>query len=206
MTKEKKSADPAVVQLLEKCSCEEGLPTTVWNRYEAMQPQCRFGELGICCTICLQGPCRINPFGREPTRGICGATAYTIVSRNLLRRIASGCAAHSDHGRHIAHTLSALLEGKTDSYSIKSEDKLKSVAKRIGIEVEGKNINQLAKKVVEEALKDFSRQDEEEPLTWLKTIVTPERFEILDRCDVVPYNIDATITETMHRTHIGVDA
>jgi carbon-monoxide dehydrogenase catalytic subunit len=207
MAEEKrKSADPAVNQLLDKCATCEGLPTTMWDRYESMQPQCRFGELGVCCTICLQGPCRINPYGKEPTRGICGATDYTIVSRNLLRRIAAGTAAHSDHGRHIAHTLDALLQGKTDAYSIKSEDKVKAVAKRIGLETEGKDIKQLTREIVDEALKDFSRQHEDEPLTWLRTIITPERLEILNRCDVVPYNIDAVITETMHRTTMGVDA
>jgi carbon-monoxide dehydrogenase catalytic subunit len=202
----KKSADPAVLQLLAKCETCEGLPTTMWDRYDAMQPQCRFGELGVCCTLCLQGPCRINPTGREPTRGICGAADYTIVSRNLLRRIASGCAAHSDHGRHIAHTLHAMLEGKTDAYSIKSEDKLMAVAKKVGVETEGRDPNQVAKEVLDLAFEDYGRHDENVPLTWLRTTVTPERMEILDRCDVVPYNIDATITETMHRTHVGVDS
>ncbi|UCD91985.1 MAG: anaerobic carbon-monoxide dehydrogenase catalytic subunit [Methanobacteriota archaeon] len=202
----KKSADPAVLQLLAKCESCEGLPTTMWDRYDAMQPQCRFGELGVCCTLCFQGPCRINPTGKEPVRGICGATDYTIVSRNLLRRIAAGTAAHSDHGRHIAHTLHALIEGETDAYSIKSEDKLKAVAKKVGITAEGKDTMQLAKEVVDLALEDFARQDENVPLTWLKTILTPERMEILERCDVVPYNIDAMVTETMHRTTMGVDA
>lgn len=207
MTKEKKkSADPGVVELLEMKEKDETLPTSAWDRFELMQPQCRFGELGICCTICLQGPCRINPTGKEPSRGVCGATAFTIVSRNLIRKIAAGAAAHSDHGRHIAHTLKALLEGKTDAYSIKSEEKVRTVAKRIGIEIEGKDTNTLAKEVLHNALEDYSRHDEETPLIWTKTIVTPERFEILDRCDVVPYNIDATIAEIMHRTHIGVDA
>ncbi len=207
MAEEKKrSVDPAVNQLLAKCETCEGLPTTMWDRFEIMQPQCRFGELGVCCTLCFQGPCRINPTGNEPVRGICGATDYTIVSRNLLRRIASGCAAHSDHGRHIAHTLHALVEGKTDAYSIKSEEKLKAVAKKVGIETEGKDTMQLTKEVLDLAFEDFGRHDEDVPLTWLKTIVTPERMEILERCDVVPYNIDATVTETMHRTHMGVDA
>jgi carbon-monoxide dehydrogenase catalytic subunit len=207
MAEEKKrSADPAVLQMLEKCDSCEGLPSTMWDRFDAMQPQCKFGELGVCCTLCFQGPCRINPTGNEPTRGICGATDYTIVSRNLLRRIAAGTAAHSDHGRHIAHTLHALIEGKTDAYSIKSEEKLKLVAKKVGIPTEGKDIMQLAKEVVDLALEDFSRQDEHVPLTWLRTILTQERMDILNRCDVVPYNIDAMVTETMHRTNMGVDA
>ncbi|MEE9224420.1 MAG: anaerobic carbon-monoxide dehydrogenase catalytic subunit [Thermoplasmata archaeon] len=207
MAEEKKrSADPAVQQMLAKCDSCEGLPSTMWDRYDAMQPQCRFGELGVCCTLCFQGPCRINPTGKEPQRGICGAADYTIVSRNLLRRIAAGTAAHSDHGRHIAHTLRALVEGKTDAYSIKSEEKLKTVAKKVGISIDGKDTMQLAKEVVDLALEDFSRQDEHVPLTWLRTILTQERMDILNRCDVVPYNIDAMVTETMHRTNMGVDA
>ena len=37
--------------------------TTAWDRYEAQLPQCGFGETGLCCRHCLQGPCRIDPFG-----------------------------------------------------------------------------------------------------------------------------------------------
>ncbi|MDI6707959.1 MAG: anaerobic carbon-monoxide dehydrogenase catalytic subunit [Candidatus Thermoplasmatota archaeon] len=197
------TADPAAKYLLEKR--EKGLPNTVWDRYEKTQPQSGFGELGICCRICPQGPCRINPFGKEPSRGICGARDYTIVLRNLLRMIAGGCAAHSDHGRHIAHTLLALTEGKTPDYKIKGEAKLKAVAARVGIKHEGKDSISLAKEVAHKALEDYSRI-EPEPLTWIQTTMTKKRLEILDRCDVLPYNIDAAITEVMHRTHIGVDA
>ncbi|MFQ6106227.1 MAG: anaerobic carbon-monoxide dehydrogenase catalytic subunit [Thermoplasmata archaeon] len=204
-SKEKKSMDPATELLLARV-CEQNIDaTSMWDRLEQMRPQCRFGELGICCTICFQGPCRINPFGKDPQRGVCGATAYTIVSRNLLRRIAAGCAAHSDHGRHIAHTMHATLEGKTDAYKIKDEDKLRAVAQRVGIDLEGKDTKRIGEEVLEKVFEDFSRV-EHEPLTWLKTTLTPKRLEILDRCDVLPYNIDASITEIMHRTHMGVDA
>lgn len=203
---EKFSADLSVQDMLKKVEGEKIEATTIWDRYQAMQPQCRFGELGICCTNCLQGPCRINPFGKEPSRGICGATAYTIVSRNLLRKIAAGCAAHSDHGRHLAHTLRDLVDGKAEAYSVKGPEKLRAVATRVGLEVDGKEDLQLAKEVLEKVFEDYSRTEEEEPLTWVRTIVTPERMSILDRNSALPYNIDASITEIMHRTHIGVDA
>ena len=36
---------------------------TAWDRYEAQLRQCGFGETGLCCRHCLQGPCRIDPFG-----------------------------------------------------------------------------------------------------------------------------------------------
>ncbi|RLG71470.1 MAG: carbon-monoxide dehydrogenase catalytic subunit [Methanobacteriota archaeon] len=200
---ESRTADPATKRML-RLAAEQGLET-VWDRYEKMKPQCGYGQLGLCCRICLQGPCRINPFGGEPSRGVCGATAYTIVSRNLIRMIAGGCAAHSDHGRHVAHTLLALVEGKAPAYKIKGEEKLRSVAARLGLEVEGKSTLELAREVVHKALEDFSRY-EHVPLTWTTTTMTKRRLELLDRCDILPYNIDATITEVLHRTHIGVDA
>ena len=200
----RKTADPAIESLLPKAEQNEEV-TTIWERYESMQPQCRFGEVGLCCRICMQGPCRINMFGKEPTLGICGARDYTIASRNLLRMIAAGTAAHSDHGRHIAHTLHAVVEGKTKDYTIKGVEKLHQVAKRIGIATDGKSTAQLAKEVADKALEDFSRQTEE-PMTWLKTTQTKRRLEMLDRYDVLPHNIDTSVTEIMHRTTLGVDA
>lgn len=200
---ESRTVDPATGQMLRLAS-EQGLETA-WDRYEKMLPQCGYGQLGLCCRMCLQGPCRINPFGGEPSRGVCGATAYTIVSRNLIRMIAGGCAAHSDHGRHVVHTLMALVEGKAPAYRIKGEEKLRSVAARLGLEADGKSTLELAREVVHKALEDFSRH-EHVPLTWITTTVTKRRLELLDRCDILPYNIDATITEVLHRTHIGVDA
>ena len=89
---EKRSADKASQHVLKKAEDEH--IRTVWDRLEAMQPQCGFGELGICCTNCYMGPCRIDPFGGGPDVGVCGADKDTIVARNLLRHIAAGGAAH----------------------------------------------------------------------------------------------------------------
>ena len=68
-----KSMDPAVREMIGKAATME--IKTVWDRYEAMKPQCGFGDTGLCCRHCLQGPCRIDPFGEGPTVGICGSTA-----------------------------------------------------------------------------------------------------------------------------------
>ena len=58
---EKKSSDLASRYMLDKAKAL-GLET-IWDHYEAMLPQCGFGELGVCCRMCLEGPCRIDPFG-----------------------------------------------------------------------------------------------------------------------------------------------
>ena len=58
-----KTIDKAVVEMIAKAE-DEGV-TTVWDRLEAMEPQCGFGDTGLCCRHCLQGPCRIDPFGDD---------------------------------------------------------------------------------------------------------------------------------------------
>ena len=52
-----------------------------------------FGLQGVCCKLCANGPCRITP---NAPKGVCGATADTIVARNFLslRAVASGSACY----------------------------------------------------------------------------------------------------------------
>ncbi|MCK5199210.1 MAG: hypothetical protein KAR21_12705, partial [Spirochaetales bacterium] len=92
---------------------------TVWDRYEIMQPQCGFGQLGLCCRHCTMGPCRIDPFGDGPKTGVCGADADTIAARHICRMIAAGAAAHSDHGRGVVHTLQLAAGNGGSAYKIK---------------------------------------------------------------------------------------
>ena len=197
-----KSTDPAVREMIAKAAKME--VKTVWDRYEAMLPQCGFGDTGLCCRHCLQGPCRIDPFGEGPTTGICGATADTMVARGLDRAIAAGTAAHSGHARHLAHTLLKLAKGQTKSYSIKEPGKLRTVAARVGIAVDGRSDNDIALDVAKAALADF--HEKETPVLWAATVVNPERAKVLTDLGLVPKGIDHEISEIMHRTLYGVDA
>ena len=43
---QEKSIDPAVQQMISK-AVKKGI-VTVWDRYEAMTPQCGFGDTGLC--------------------------------------------------------------------------------------------------------------------------------------------------------------
>ncbi len=204
MEKEKltgRSMDPAVQEMISRAA-KEGVET-VWDRLEKMEPQCGFGDLGLCCRHCLQGPCRINPFG-EPQRGICGASADTMVARGLDRAIAAGTAAHSGHARHLAHTLKKMAKGETTDYTIKDRDKLLAVAGRLGIAVEGREDMAIALDVAEAALADFHEKDT--PVLWAATTVTPGRVKVLSDLGLVPRGIDHEISEIMHRTLYGVDA
>ncbi len=197
-----KSSDPAVQEMIKKAGKNE--IETVWDRYDQQSPQCGFGDTGLCCRHCLQGPCRIDPFGGEPQRGICGATADTMVARGLDRAIAAGTAAHSGHAKHLAHTLKKMAKGEATGYSIKDADKLKSVAARMGLETENKDEQKLALEVAEAALADFHEKDT--PVLWAATTVTEGRVKALSDLGAVPKGIDHEISEIMHRTLYGVDA
>jgi len=200
---EERSTDPASQQMLELAD-RLGV-TTTWDRYLAQLPQCGFGETGLCCRHCLQGPCRIDPFGVDgPTAGVCGATADTIVARGLARAIAAGAAAHSGHAKHLAHTMKKLSQGQAPAYAIRDEAKLRAVAERMGIAVDGKGVVQIAGELADLALEEFSER--EEPSAWVTRTLTAGRVEKFKELGLLPYGIDAAVSEVMHRTTNGVDA
>src|SRR3989337_2910118 len=116
-----RALDPASKQVLELMAEKQLI--TIWDRYDNMQPQCRFGKQGICCRICIMGPCRPKAIGDEEPVGVCGANADTIAARNLVRMIAAGTAAHSDHGREVAHTLLMIARGEAQDYRLADERK-----------------------------------------------------------------------------------
>ncbi len=194
-------ADNASQKLFEKAKNDS--IETVWDRYEKMQPQCGFGKLGLCCRNCSMGPCRIDPFGDGPKAGVCGATADTIAARNIARMIAAGAAAHSDHGRDIAHTLLMVARNETEDYSIKNEDKLKKIARIYGIETENKDIKKIAEEVALAVLEEFGKQEGE---LIMAGTAPKKRVELWKSLGIMPRAVDREIVEIMHRTHIGVDA
>ncbi len=179
--------------------------TTAWDRYEAQLPQCGFGETGLCCRHCLQGPCRIDPFGvTGPKAGICGANADTIVARGLVRNIAGGTSSHSAHAKHLAHTLLKWSRGEAPDYGIRDHDKFYAVLDRVGIARDGKSDAELAGELARLALAEFSER--EEPPVWLQTTITPARMAKLRALGLIPAGLDSGVAEVMHRTTNGVDA
>jgi len=200
---EKLTVDPAAREMIVKAKKIGYL--TSFDRAKAQEPRCAFGNTGICCRICIQGPCRIIPKKLGANKGICGASDYTIVARNIVRYIAGGASAHSDHGRHIANAVLHVGEGKTHDYKITDPDKLMVVAKRIGIETAGKTVHEVAVEVATEALQDFGRQDGK-PCTWIETTVTEGRKKKFKDTNIMPSSINGSIAELLHQTHVGNDA
>lgn len=191
-----RSIDRAARKMLEVAQ-EQGLETA-WDRYDAQTPQCRFGATGLCCRVCVMGPCRIIE-GKAP-KGVCGASVDTIAARNLARMIAAGAAAHSDHGRDVAHTL--LLASQDGDYGVKDPVKLRRVAYSLGIDADGKDDRELAREVAEAALGEFGKQEGELVFAYRAPEARVERWK---RLGIMPRGVDREIVEIMHRTHMGVD-
>ena len=104
-----KTPDPAVREMLARAK-SLGLETA-FDRFDRQKPQCSFGLAGVCCKICNMGPCRVTT---KSPRGVCGADADLIVSRNLLRSAAAGVAQHGMHAREVMLALKWAAEGKLD--------------------------------------------------------------------------------------------
>jgi len=68
---------------------EKNIPL-IWERYESQLPLDGFAENGLACHDCLNGPCRINPFGDEPRQGICGADRQQIVLNSIFQAVKKG--------------------------------------------------------------------------------------------------------------------
>jgi len=197
-----RTSDPATAEMLQRAE-KEGV-ITAFHRYLAQQPQCAFGLTGICCRICIQGPCRVKR-DEVGSRGVCGASDYTIVARNVARYIAGGASAHSDHARHIARTLLEVAEGRAPDYRIADPEKLRRVARRVGVPTDGKSDRELAKEVALRALEEFGRAADE-PCVFLTSTITEGRRRKFKNCDIVPYAIDRSIVQVLHGTTMGMDA
>ena len=187
-----RSIDPASQEML-AVAAKAGLETA-WDRFDKQHPQCGFGELGLCCRNCNMGTCRIAPFGEAATKGVCGATADIIVARNLLRAIAAGASAHSDHARDVAHTFKLMSEGKAPSYQVKDQAKLARLMKEYGVSTQVD--------LADAVLAEFGKQ--EGPIQFISR-APAKRQEIWKNLGIEPRGIDREIVECMHKTTMGVD-
>jgi carbon-monoxide dehydrogenase catalytic subunit len=175
---------------------------SVWDRFRAQLPNCGFCEMGLSCRICVMGPCRIDPFGEGPQRGVCGADADIMVARNLGRMIAAGAASHSDHGRDLVEVLGKVAVDAAPGYQLRDIAKLQRVAAEFGIQADGKQPNQMAAELADAMAEEYGTRKKE--LTLIRR-APAKRQEIWRRLGVAPRGIDRETSEMMHRTHMGVD-
>lgn len=111
-----KSADQPLETFIRSLPME-----TSHHRVHTQETKCNFGLQGVCCRLCSNGPCRITP---EAPRGICGADADTIVTRNFLRAVASGSGCYIHIVENTALNLKHTAKIKGELKGIHALDRL----------------------------------------------------------------------------------
>jgi len=180
---------------------EEGIET-VWDRLAAQEPQCGYCAMGVSCRNCSMGPCRVDPFGDGPQKGVCGADADIIVARNLGRSIAAGASAHSDHGRDILEVFAELAKGESSGYELRDETKLRSLAEEWGIDPDGRSVDEVARDLADAMMEEYGTAKGH--LTFADRVPVV-RTELWKKLGIAPRGIDRENVEMLHRTHMGVD-
>jgi len=189
----------ATIQMLEKAA-KDGVETA-FSRAADMKA-CPIGADSACCKHCFMGPCRLNPKDPYSKVGVCGATIDTIAGRNFARMVASGCAAHTDHGMSMLDVFREVVNGKIKDYQIKDEEKLRNVASSVGIEVVGRETMEVAKELYQELERTYTQVEGEIPFV---SRVPAKTLETWRKHGIVPRGSMREIMEIMHRTHMGVD-
>jgi len=211
MEKEKKALKKKEININDVSTCDatkqmlhkarlDGVETA-FDRALSMKA-CPIGADSACCKHCAMGPCRLNardPYGKV---GVCGATIDTIMARNFARMVASGAAAHTDHGMSMLDLFREVVNGEITEYEIKDTIKLNDVAESVGIDTEGKSVKEIALELYDELERTYTQVDGEIPFAKR---VPPKTLETWRKQGIVPRGAMREIMELMHRTHMGVD-
>ncbi|MCI9104633.1 MAG: anaerobic carbon-monoxide dehydrogenase catalytic subunit [Lachnospiraceae bacterium] len=150
---------------------------TSHHRVESQSTKCAFGLQGVCCRLCANGPCRITP---ESPRGICGANADTIVTRNLLRAVASGSGCYIHVVENTALNVKNVARTKGE---IKGLNTLNRLANLFGIEIE--DIHARAEAVADAVLRDLYLPEYEKMALTEKLSYAP-RYERWKELGILP--------------------
>ncbi len=159
---------------------------TSHHRVEGQSVKCGFGLQGVCCRLCSNGPCRVTP---KAPKGICGATADVIVSRNFLRAVAagSGCYIHIVENTALNLKNTALAKGV-----IKGEKTLDRLCEIFGVAASDKYDKALA--VAERVLADIYRP-EYDKMELVKRLAYAPRYANWEKLNILPGGANAEIVK-----------
>ena len=189
----------ATGRMLEKARREGAV--LAFDRAAEMKP-CPIGADSACCKMCYMGPCRLNskdPYGKV---GVCGATIDTIQARNMARMVAAGAAAHNDHGMAVLSLFRGVANGTITAYTIKDPQKLETVCVELGLETDGKSVQEMALALADELEKTYVQTEGEIP--FVKR-VPAKTLETWRKLDIVPRGAMIEVMGIMSRTHMGCD-
>ena len=178
-------ANPDVKMLVEEAK-KKGIETPHTRREKVSI--CKIGKLGLCCTVCSEGPCIIT---ENHPYGVCGLNADQIVAKNLLRKVAAGVACYV----HVAeNTARALMNAD----KIKDTKKLEEVAEILGIEADHKK---LAEFVINDIYKPRWQQSE-----IVLKLAPEKRLAVYKKLNIIPGGAKSEIVDAIVKTSTNLGA
>ena len=171
---------------------------TSFHRVERQEVRCGFGLQGICCRLCANGPCRIMA---DRPRGVCGADADTIVSRNFLRAVAagSGCYIHV-----LENSIRILKKTAKARGSLGSEAAVRRLAGILGIGM-GDDIHETAYQIAETIRMDLL-QDSDEPMKIVENLAPARRYGLWKRLSLLPGGAKSEILDGIVKTSTNLSS
>jgi carbon-monoxide dehydrogenase catalytic subunit len=186
------SADEVLHSFIEETDVE-----TSHHRVANQKIKCGFGQQGVCCRLCSNGPCRITP---KAPRGVCGATADTIVARNFLRAVAAGAGCYL----HVIETTALNLKKTGENKgTIKGENALNHLAKLFDIQEE--DIHKKAVLVSDKVLKDLYKPKYEK-MELVEKLAYAPRFEKWKALNILPGGAKAEVFDGVVKTSTNLNS
>lgn len=187
-----KSADAK----LESYIASKGIETS-FNRVEHQKIKCGFGQQGVCCRLCSNGPCRITP---KSPRGVCGATADTIVGRNFLRAVASGAACYLHVVETTARNLKTVGERKG---KIKGKETLDELAQLF--EIESNDLHDKAIEVADKVLNDLYKSRNEK-MELVEKMAYGPRFNKWKELNILPGGAKSEVFDAIVKSSTNLNS
>lgn len=170
---------------------------TSHHRVESQKIKCKFGAQGVCCKLCSNGPCKITP---KSPRGICGATADTIVARNFLRAVAAGSGCYIHVIETTARNLKAIGETKGTLKGLDTLTKLAAI-----FEVNETDLHKKAVLVADKVLKDLYKPSYEK-MELIENLTYKPRFDKWKELNILPGGAKSEVFDGVVKTSTNLNS
>jgi carbon-monoxide dehydrogenase catalytic subunit len=159
--------------------------------------KCGFGQQGVCCRLCSNGPCRVTP---KSPRGVCGANADTIVARNFLRAVAAGAGCYLHVIENTALNLKKTGENKG---IIKGDNALNHLAEIF--EIQEEDMHKKAVLVAEAVLKDLYKPRYEK-MELVKKLAYAPRVKVWEELNLLPGGAKAEVFDALVKSSTNLSS
>ena len=171
---------------------------TAFDRLEDQSVKCGYGQNGVCCRLCSNGPCRITP---DSPKGVCGATADTMVARNFLRSVAAGSACYLHVAESTASRLKSIASG-ISPIPLRSEKSVHELAVLLGIE--GSSTNEKAGRIADAVLADLYRPRIDK-MELVSKLAIPARVKKWQELGIMPGGAKAEVFDAIVKTSTNLN-